>query len=814
MTAGTATTRDTLPLSRATNAPTDPATAERAAFYAALWGDDTGVAYIVGGLPGSEIAALGWPLGAGETNDPDRVLLLTWTRETFDTFKAAGRPHTGKVFAWPREARALDRYVTKLDAEGYNVYTRKYLGADASAAKHGEAPATASVVMVEDAPADPAPLAPPYSFTLQTSDYSRHAFYRLARPLPWAQVYALAEAAGLRLDADHGGQNAAQFTRVPTTRNTKRKANRFRVRYAVGAGPIEPAELAHAVGLDLHRTSSAGAPGERHASNGKGGPGADDAAWCAAVEASEGWRGYVWKDGALWKGGPVLREDGSIRAARDPQATINRVLRGEITWAEGAAQWGGKDPSGSGFTYHLVGVLWRAGCELPQLIAMVEALDQEARRKGDGWFYHQNLWGCLYRPHKGWALLEPNIPRRPLRNFTPRPAELPAALQRRGRGRPVGAKDAHMEALADLLAQRRGEQVTRAALAEALRVTPRTVTTHLRTLTAAGRLDLMPTARGFIVVRVENKSAPPQAPGSTDIPPSSAEECPEGWIINPPAEGGNYAGFSASQSGADPQEDHTPPPAPCVARAAAPAVAPPAEDVQIARPGAPLVDVCRAALRLAVAGDVPLMKQRGFVRALVDAERPGTGAEAFHDAYAAARDFCRLEQKPTKALEKELQKRKRHQARAQREATQVPGGPVPCERAVKLAWAAGFATRRAGAVLWQRTGKPTPADDGTEGRAGAVELAQLGALGSNALAAERIRRKLRGQLPATAVYGPRWARGGQTTPRVSLQPTPIAPPALVETLPFGQAGAEVRRALFDRLRAKQDPAVAPAAACT
>ncbi len=46
---------------------------------------------------------------------------------------------------------------------------------------------------------------------------------------------------------------------------------------------------------------------------------------------SAGWSGYLWKDGALWKGGPVLRDDGTPRALRDPQHAINRTLKGETT---------------------------------------------------------------------------------------------------------------------------------------------------------------------------------------------------------------------------------------------------------------------------------------------------------------------------------------------------------------------------------------------------------------------------------------------------------------------------------------------------
>src|SRR5262249_45049374 len=142
-----------------------------------------------------------------------------------------------------------------------------------------------------------------------------------------------------------------------------------------------------------------------------------DTDWLAAVAAAAGWRGHIWRNGELWKGGPLLRPDGTPRALRNPQHSINRTIRGELTWVEDANAWDGKDSSSSGFCYHLVGALWRAGCEVPQIIALAEALAPESRAKGDRWFHHVNLWGCLYRVKAdgtpvGWARVLPDIPRR------------------------------------------------------------------------------------------------------------------------------------------------------------------------------------------------------------------------------------------------------------------------------------------------------------------------------------------------------------------------------------------------------------------
>lgn len=247
---------------RATAAPLDP---ERARFYALLWGEAEGYVQVAAGLPAADILARGWPLAADEhPSNPaelgDKMLMLLWSRETGDSFKAAGRPHTGKVFHWPSEARALDRYVEKLAADFDNVYSRKYLAATPQAAKWGEAPALAQVVQVEDAPAELPAGVPPFTFTLETSDYSRQGFYLLPRALPWAQVETLAAGLAALLRADSGGKNPAQYTRVPTTRNTKARAGRYRVRLVEGGGPVSLAELARAAlpgGLaDLGRGAS------------------------------------------------------------------------------------------------------------------------------------------------------------------------------------------------------------------------------------------------------------------------------------------------------------------------------------------------------------------------------------------------------------------------------------------------------------------------------------------------------------------------------------------------------------------------------
>ncbi len=92
----------------------------------------------------------------------------------------------------------------------------------------------------------------------------------------WGQIERLAAGAALRLKplgADSGGPNPAQYTRVPTTRNTKARAGRFRVRYVKGAGPVEADALAAAAlpgGVtDLGRStgSGSGADRERRASS-------------------------------------------------------------------------------------------------------------------------------------------------------------------------------------------------------------------------------------------------------------------------------------------------------------------------------------------------------------------------------------------------------------------------------------------------------------------------------------------------------------------------------------------------------------------
>lgn len=538
--------------------------AERGRFYALQWGEAQGFAYVAAGLPAADILARGWPLAEDETpSNPgelgDKMVMLLWSRATGDAFKAAGRPHTGKVFAWPAEAQALDRYVEKLAGEYDNVFVRKYVVSTEADAKRGNPPALAQVVQVEDAPADPEGLAPPYSYSVQTSEQKRQAYYRFARPQPWHTARALAEAAGLRLQplgADSGGPNPAQFCRVPTTRNTKERAGRYRVRLLEGAGDVEPAELARAVGVELARPAAdnvtlSGAKTRR------------DPGDLAGDAAAEPWRARSTRDAldalaAPWRPMVRLGRGGLLGDNGAPRGFKGRALE---NWSGDGTGDGSRD------AYHLYTSLLYYGYTDGQALALAEHWAHEHRAGYATKRGAAGVWLDLCRVHfKACARLGDKRRIReaqPPADVTPIPGpELPRAR----RGRPVGRKADSAERLADALSARVGQLVTRRALAAALGLTPRSITTHLRTLASAGRLDLLPGPRGFTVVRVEIKScaAPIAAPAHQDTPGAA-----EGGNKSEGAEGGNYGPAEALQCGAASLGEHAPQLAtPCPAPAA------------------------------------------------------------------------------------------------------------------------------------------------------------------------------------------------------------------------------------------------------
>lgn len=532
---------------------------ERYRFYDLLWGDAVGSVFVAAGATGAEIVARGWPLAATESHGANDVHMLLWTQATGDTFKAAGRPHTGEVFAWPKDRARLDRYVQKLSDAYDAVYCRKFVYESRTDAKYGNPPKHAQIILVEDAPEELPADMPAYSFVIQTSDYSQQGVYRLSAALPWDNARLLAEATRDHTPgADTGGPSPSQFTRIPTTVNTKDQAVRFRVRLIEGHGDIALATLAGAVFPDgMGGLSAAHRQRQHKHCNGKAGPGLDDPQWVAAVDAAVGWRGYLWKDDQPWKDGPQLRVDGTPRALK-AEHEICRVLRGEMSWAEMAVTWGGKDATPSGLLYHLVGALYLVGCELPQIIALAEVLMPDARAKGDGWFYHQTLWGCLYRTgnrHEGWAILLPDIPRRPWKRFSARRIATIPEPERVRRGRKPGAHASMVDIIATLLVP--GQEVTRKHLRDQLAYTtgrspsPRQMTRYMGELTTRG-LVTRNAAQGehYRVVRgVARNSHAANAPAREG-----------GVAINCSCEGGSHSPrFEASQCGVPAQVDHTPP---------------------------------------------------------------------------------------------------------------------------------------------------------------------------------------------------------------------------------------------------------------
>jgi len=472
---------------------------ERAAFYDATWGEDEGYIFVVAGLPASDILARGWPLAPDEqpanpADLGDKMHMLLWTRETGDAFKAAGRPHTGKAFAWPSQRKQSDRYVQRLIHEYDNVYVRKYVATTPQAAKHGDAPTQADRIHIEDAPAELPAWAPPYSYMVETSPYARQAVYVLPRPLLWHQAERLAAGLVKRLKADSGGPNAAQFIRVPTTRNTKAKAGRHRVRFLPGPGPV-----------DLTALAAAALPGGIGELLGA----------CAPSDASprRGQRSNELLSGAEWSSLPdgtalmASRRYCSLFARRYQLAKLAQGQRVVLLTAQGFKDTGSE-----------------------QVAVLVQNLLTTGRKNADG-----NLVSGLGAPPlaeiRAVALfwrdtLRPGYPLdsyqadidRLIARYTPAgyapaptrslsdsaalpPATLPPLAHR---GRPAGQRAAQVEALAVLLAEQVGQVVTRTALAERLGVQIRMLATYLADLD--DRVELQRTRYGLRVVRCAIKS--------------------------------------------------------------------------------------------------------------------------------------------------------------------------------------------------------------------------------------------------------------------------------------------------------------------
>lgn len=127
----------------------------------------------------------------------------------------------------------------------------------------------------------------------------------------------------------------------------------------------------------------------------------------------------------------------------------------------------------------------------------------------------------------------------------PQGMQLPDLAPARHRGRPPGSQARALDQLVTILAP--GALITREGLGAALGVTPRTITTYLRQLVAAGRLELESTARGYRVARVEINSSVLQSEGGC-LGPSAASEgslacdesthpppCPAPAVAPPPA---------------------------------------------------------------------------------------------------------------------------------------------------------------------------------------------------------------------------------------------------------------------------------------
>lgn len=487
---------------------------ERRRFYRLLWGDDQGYVYIVAGLPATDITARGWPLAKDEPHDADSMVMLLWTRATGNEFKVAGRPHTGRVFEYPKEIHEIDCYVQQLADEYDNVFTRKYVAASKQDAKYGIAPAQVSLVQVEDGPFDPRL---PYTFTVQTSDYKQQAYYRLISHIPWSEAQRLAAGASLSLsESDTGGLNAAQFCRIPSTRNTKERALRFPVKLDDSGPQYDPDELAHHFLPILQGKDRQ----ERRFVTRIRNTQFDQKVGAPDLVAEE-WRRQDWRDAkeseaAQWRPSVHNRRRGLLSNEGYPRAFKNPYSRARIVWCG----QGSGDQSAD--VYTIVKGLLLHGYTDGQILALAE--------------YYVNL-NCEHYARRGselvwvdlcrilWKVINELGSQRRIREAVPpgdSPSQartsIPRSSQRLGRkpGQEAEKTDKLFARLEALPIDDDGwRRTTRAAHVEALGVGHRQMTNYLKKLKETGRIDYHTEARALAIKIIGNDAPAVCTPGGT-----------------------------------------------------------------------------------------------------------------------------------------------------------------------------------------------------------------------------------------------------------------------------------------------------------
>lgn len=490
---------------------------ERMRFYRLLWGDDQGYVYIVAGLPATDIAARGWPLAKDEPRDANSMVMLLWTRATGDEFKAAGRPHTGKVFQYPKEIHKIDRYIQRLADEYDNVFTRKYVAQSEQDAKYGTAPAQVSLVQVEDGPFGP-PL--PYTFTVRTSDYKQQAYYRLTWPIPWPEAQRLAEGASLCLPgSDTGGYNAAQFCRIPSTRNTKERALRFPVKLDDSGPQYDPDELARhflpSGEANHHRKNRQKTRSVTPARNTQ----LDQPDGVPDLVA-EDWRRQAWRDAkeseaAQWRPSIHNRRRGLLSTESYPRAFKNPHSRARIVWC------GPGTGDQSADVYTIVKGLLLHGYTDGQALALTEYYvnqncEHYARRGSE------LVWVDLCRIL--WKVIAELGSKRRIREVVPpmdsppqARTSIPRSTQRLGRkpGQEAEQTEKLFALLEALPVDDDGKRhTTRAAHVKALGVGVRQITNYLKNLKAAGRIDYHAGPRDLIISIIGKDERAASAPDS------------------------------------------------------------------------------------------------------------------------------------------------------------------------------------------------------------------------------------------------------------------------------------------------------------
>jgi hypothetical protein len=487
---------------RARPAPLDPIAAEMRR-HLQLMGYGTGAVELVA--------------GTNRADDPDRIALLVWTKDTY----GQGR-HTREWVASDRPV-ALQRKAAGLAAEWGNVYiSAGTYGQAPNPYKGGKlqysrsAPLPGGSIVADDVTAEGLALLArrglPPTWATETSPGNHQIGLVPDEDIPPAQRQRLAEGLALLLGSDPSGSDAQQLIRIAGSLNTKAKcAGRpgnpdtgqepegWRVRL-VAEGPRYPVErLARALlpgGLaELRRGAGSDADNPQLSA-----PKTDrtNPAEIAALEALGGAAMATGRYQRFFARRPQLAalamgQRVTLQTKHGPRDTGSEqvaVLVSNLA-TTGRKNEAGKLVPGLGAPpveeIRAVALYWRKRLRPDKLPgAYLADVDGMLKPAPDGYLpagYAPEATRGLNTAAEGPAL-----------------PELPPA-QHKGPGRPAGQRADNAGRLVELLAARVGELVKRGELAAALGVKIRMVAYLLADLQAEGRAELRRAGRGLQVVR-------------------------------------------------------------------------------------------------------------------------------------------------------------------------------------------------------------------------------------------------------------------------------------------------------------------------